>query len=84
MADSTPALLLLRWTHGQFYLVHLGVDGDVFQDETFAADDGLNKFLGLHLGAFFHGLSDNIIIVVSPVLQKACSAFSTHTNYRRA
>lgn len=24
------ALLRLRWTHGQFNLVHLGIDGDVF------------------------------------------------------
>lgn len=50
MADPAPALLTLRWTHGQLHFVHLGADGDVFQDKAFAADDGLNKFLGSHWG----------------------------------
>ena len=40
--------------HGQFYLVHLSADGDVFQDKAFAADDGLHKFLGSHWETFFH------------------------------
>jgi hypothetical protein len=80
MADSAPALLTLCWMHGQFYL---GAAGDVFQDKTFAADDGLNKFLGSHWGTFFYdSLSDNKIIVVSSLLPKACSVFSTHTFYR--
>lgn len=34
---------------GCYVRVPLGVDGDVFQDKTFAADDGLDKFLGAHL-----------------------------------
>lgn len=85
MADATPALLPFRWPDGQIYFVHPGVGGDVLQDKSASSDDGLIKSLGSHLRSLSHdSLSVNKIIVVSSVMPRACSVFTTHSFYRRA
>ena len=83
MADVAPTLLMFRWPDDQTVFVHFGVDGDVFQDKLDGLNDGLNKRLGSHWESFFYdSLCDNKIIVVFPLLPRACSVFIPHTYYR--
>ncbi len=80
MVDFATVLLPFDWSQGQCDFVHLGVASHIVQGDDHCFDDGPNKFFGSYIASLFHdSLSDDKIVVGSPLLPGACSVFTFYT-----